>query len=1244
MRNLRSSPLRIIRPIVLLITLIALTHRKASAQQGAEPPEGLLAGQASAPARSPEPGLLFYLSGEGGPTADFAAGGQRAPNFLKEVVSIPDGAFGKGIQAGDEQLLAYWAPGNIYAQRGTLSFFWRSRYPLSPQPFPLFRVAFADHSSWDMVWLRIDYNGAGFDAFVTDIGLSRTRVSHFVDTLPGPKTWTHIALSWDETEGIRLYINGRLAQKQGVSGSLWDTGLDQFGAHSRVISPYQVQSDFNFVRGGDLDELRIYDRPLTDDNIASLARGKAPAKIPPLARNLAERRWRDEWWTRNGWNRPQPAPPLLPSAHTAVRKVEVHNAWDIKRWYWKGTDGIRETTWPGVYNMSRLPGRYDYFVLPDWDTYSRSGQTVRFQLPDEPWNQVEIWGTAWGQLTYEKEKGYDHTFAVRKKGQEKTVHRYEAPVKGGTLRFDNALIEEPIGELGVYNVQEGRAPRGSRTETFALFPAPAEMAHPGIAALAAFVNGRYPADEQTKLVGVAAGDSAPGPAAPAAEKPLPFFHILLPYESHPEGLDGVEIELPALPVKPTHGDVYPLNVRVKDPLWPLRDLADFSCSLRPNQPYTLWIDTRDRLLPGGRALYLTLAGAGGDLTPALLKGARVRLVYKARDQALAEHVADRFTQVRDLFAFIVEERTYTPRLNLYNRLMADLTDLQQAAPDHWLAKAYRYVITGKDGPDYVIPAAPAGVPQWAFLQTEYLRHLANIVNYYIDRRQIANGEFGGGLSDDDDFTNMLPGTALMGIEPEKTLRSLRLLMEGYYDQERDPYDAPLRQPSLPLFTNGLATINTDMLHAYEDGIEAVGQLQLLDYANPLHFNHGMEIAKRVLEDVTQVNSKGHRHVRSRNYSGTGMATVDPWQWSTYHSYHMLHTAYNIARYNGNPLCRKLITEMADGLLAHRDEKGRAYTDFHFSSDERRGNPGTLATWPILMAAYDLTGDDKYLQPIPGKNQDTRPFQKDSLVARYTGRVQDLAVREYINTEGSQWIDRIIAPQGDLQTDRLGGVALWRITNLYQQNFLSWKIDRPATYRSLAVYVSKANPTTIELMAYNLDPAPVSAAMSVWNIKPGRWRLRQGLDENEDGTMDGKPAERIVELQQSEALQLQFPPRKTTLIKLELLERAPTDYHERPDLGIGPREVKVTDSLVTVKVYSMGAVNAPASAVVLKDATGKVIASATVPPLRAPVNLLPEWAEVKLPIPAGTVLTGGSVQIDPDKKIVQITRANDEVKW
>jgi len=297
---------------------------------------------------------------------------------------------------------------------------------------------------------------------------------------------------------------------------------------------------------------------LSDSNIEGLSRGKIPGNIPAIKRDLSERRWRNAWWDRHGWNLPNAAPPMLPSENTVIKKVGVHEVYDVRRWMWKANDGIRETTWPGVYNMSRLPGRYDYFVLPDWDCYSMSGQSIEFILPDEPWNHVEIWGKAWGQLTYIKEHTYDHTFGVRSKEQVKSYHRLKVPGQGGILRFDNALIEEPIGELGVYHVHIGSAPDGSVSEVFSLGHVNGNLQKESIASVAAFIDGRYPADELTKIIGLHSIDETRIEVIPTISAPLPFIHIIIPYTSYPEhGLDGVEIEIPALTVDPTHGEVFP---------------------------------------------------------------------------------------------------------------------------------------------------------------------------------------------------------------------------------------------------------------------------------------------------------------------------------------------------------------------------------------------------------------------------------------------------------------------------------------------------------------------------------------------------------------------------------------------------------------------------------------------------------------------------------------------------------------
>ena len=424
-------------------------------------------------------------------------------------------------------MLSYWAPGNIYAQRGTLSFYWRSRDAVGPTPFPVFRVGYGDHSSWDMVWLRIDYNGKpGFDAFVTDINLARTRVSYAMPAFPKPEEWVHLALAWDENRGIRFYVNGKFVAEAAATG-MFNAALDQFGPHSRAISPVQVQSAYNFVRGGDIDEIRIYDRMLSDDNIAALARNQTPRDIPALARNLSSKDWQQEWWFRYGWNRPGDVPPPLAERYTTVRKVEIHDAYDLKRWWWRATDGIRETTWPGVYNRSRLPGRNDYFQLPDWDCYSLSGKAMTFFMPDEPWNHLEIAGGAWGNMTLlrfdlEKRASVEKSLFERPKGQEKTFHRFDEPITGQKIRFTNVEQETPIGELAAYYVHPGKEPDGIAQLRYRL-TAGVEPDNPSLKPLTEFIDGRYPPDERVTMVALPA--AAPRtPRKTAADRPAAGAH------------------------------------------------------------------------------------------------------------------------------------------------------------------------------------------------------------------------------------------------------------------------------------------------------------------------------------------------------------------------------------------------------------------------------------------------------------------------------------------------------------------------------------------------------------------------------------------------------------------------------------------------------------------------------------------------------------------------------------------------
>jgi hypothetical protein len=334
-----------------------------------------------------------------------------------------------------------------------------------------------------------------------------------------------------------------------------------------------------------------------------------------------------------------------------------------------------------------------------------------------------------------------------------------------------------------------------------------------------YIEGRFPPDERMTMMAIPAG--APEEHHKRQQSGLPIVQILIPadfrsqmngvdhtfsygWEYIDAGLDGIAIDLPPLHIHPNADGVIPLNIQVKDPLWPVRNMLYFTFSVKPDTPQTLWLDTRDRILPNGKSLYITIAAQSGDFGPAALGGIEVRLIFRPYKKALAEHIADRLTQVRDEYANMVEEHVNSRRLNLFNRFDGDITDLRRVDPENKLGRDYWHEVNMEQPwPPFIMPQAPPGVPQWAYLQVKDLGAYKSVINWYIDHRQISDGEFGGGLSDDSDFTELFPGLALMGATPDKVRASLWREMDAMYAQH--------------MFTNGLATIQTDSLHSYEDG-------------------------------------------------------------------------------------------------------------------------------------------------------------------------------------------------------------------------------------------------------------------------------------------------------------------------------------------------------------------------------------------------------------------------------------------
>ena len=1233
-------------------------------------------------------GLLFRMSADRDLTAEVARG-EAVPNFRSGVSVVPDGAIGGAARWNDDGYVAWKAPGNMLATRGTLSFFWRSREPVGEAPFVIFRAGFADHSSWDMAFLRVDYNGHGFDAFVTDANLSRVRVSWAMPQRPAPDAWHHIAFAWDETVGVQLYVDGKLVARRDQKADL-DSGLDQFGLAGRVLSPHQVQSRYNFMRGSDVDEIRVYDHLLDPAGVVALA-GKGDPVASPAPTSSARRA---AWLHRYGWDRA--APPLLADPVTRIRKVEFADAKDMKAWMWKGIDGIPETTWPGVYNRSRLPGRNDYFQLPDWNTYVEGGKRYDLTVPaGETVNRVEIRGAAYGSLLWN-----GAPLAKRPPGVVRSVDAF-APRTGGTLSFVNTMQEQPIQELWAYDVGGGAEPKDSFKLSYTI-DANASPRMAALDSLNRFIAGRYPPEERSTVLampssGVKAAVGAGAAGADGTAERIagaePIVHVLIPasfgdaYPDRPiarawdygwqnltDGLDGVAIDIPALKATPDAQGLIPLNLKIKDPIWPGRDMIDVSVSVRPGKPRTLWLDLRDRILTHD-SLYLSIASAAPDFGPDSLNGAKIRLVFKPRAAALKEHVADRLNQVKDNWGFLVEEHTASKRAGLYARVFADISDLLRVDPDNVLGRTYWADINYRPEamPAFVQPQAPAGVPLWAFRQLEDLKLSKRFVAWWIDNRQVPYGDFGGGISDDVDLTEQWPGLALMGVEPDKINASLRALSDAAYKNG--------------MITNGLGTIETDELHAYEEGLNVNAERLYLNWGEPKTVERIMENV-RGLQRILLVNEHGHMHFASNWYGGRKIYREGAWEWQKPYAFTVMHGPMLIGLYNGNPAAKGLVTGVIDGWLEHGKQAGDGSWSFpneiNWRTDAERGGDGGGITVPLqtAWAAFRMTGDAKYLRPIEARVAKAGPGAlseitenafalapmgeawrtallakpSDNDFVRYAGwaargdaallealhadSIATKSQRFYLMTEGHFWSDRVESDMSVLQRERLGGVGLVR-NQSWPGNIVSWRFDEPGAGEAVAILLPGATPDRFRVIAYNTTDRVQRATMTGWDVVAGQWSMLRATSGDGGQTLDTDSGRSVVGLERSGSVAVAFAPHTTTVYEFSLTKSG-QPVAERPDLGIGRDDVVVKGRSISVVVHSLGAVTASGARAMLVDADGKVLATVAIPTLAAPLDLLPKTARVTLTLPAGIDPMRVRVRVGLPGDAAEVTRLNNNV--
>jgi CARDB protein len=711
-------------------------------------------------------------------------------------------------------------------------------------------------------------------------------------------------------------------------------------------------------------------------------------------------------------------------------------------------------------------------------------------------------------------------------------------------------------------------------------------------------------------------------------------------------------------------------ISVQDPLSPKRDLISYAYPIDEAGKVNAELDFPDQIILPNRPLWIRVRTSNASL----LGDARIILLMSDKEIALKEYLQYRLTLLKGNFATRSEPRVYGSAAVLPNEtakrealiknnryggevlkeMYESLDELKRLYPEHPEISQYYDWIYYKEG-NILYPKNMSAVPvktsdeknapDWAVAIRNGIKDILEISEWWLDNRQIENGEFGGMTNDDTCLLQQFYGISLLsdgktGKRIKEACRKLNELAQKNNLEE------------------GVNKTIMDPLHGYEEGINMASTMPLLFYGDPIDFERLM-LSARSIEKLT-FNKEGKRYFKKYFYNTDNIRSNEKGyqhRWNV----QLLHPATMLVWYNKNEKAADFINSVIKGLIAFSEngmipEKINVKEECPAKGTKYVSILGYLFNLPIIAMTVNNPESIKYLKnfltqeeysklqerAFPEKKpvwMNSYPYQSlNGLVNRISRDNRKNRHFKYIYTKAEIFIDRLFIDQQALLSASIGTPLLRN----------SWAPIQYASYEkfgeNFAPLLLETKQNALKIAFYNFNEEETSGAIRVWRLEHGNYRIETGPDSDNNGKIDEIKKSFLTELQRYSSVSIKLPPKQTWIIKISQMEKL-DDIRLRPDLAISIQDLKVEEKTAKINftVHNIGAEKSGDFTVLLYDENSEKLQEIHVKQLDAPIALSPRKKQLyfkNIPMNSGTM----KIVIDPENKIKEITKSNNIIDF